>query len=298
MKSQFTSRRLTVCAGLVLVLPFWTQAQPTSHYCPGSEGLLGASVPPPGFYFRDYNIFYTADQVNNSTGHSAGPPNFNVFTYAQVPRFVWIPDVKVLGGNIGVNALEPFVAESVTAGPYHSSSFTPGDLLLDAFMAWHPQPFDFVFAAGDWIPIGETGSPPNARAGLGYWGTMITAGVTWHIDKEKTWSISLLNRYEINGEQRDTHITPGQAETLEWGIGKKFAKCLEAGISGYYQGKMTRDSGMGSMDNRDSAASIGPEIKTEIPKIGLHASLRFLYEFMADNRAQGEAVVLTLTKRF
>jgi hypothetical protein len=255
-------------------------------------------VPPPGFYFRDYNIFYTSDQVNNSTGHSAGPPNFNVFTYAQVPRFVYVSNLKFLGGNVGVNALEPMIAQSLTAGPYHSSSFTPGDLLLDAFLAWHIPQFDFVFAAGEWLPIGETAPPPTTDGGLGYWGTMITAGGTWFVDKNKTWSVSLLNRYEINGEDRDTHITPGQAETLEWGIGKKFAKHLTAGLAGYYQGKMTRDSGMGSLDNRDSVASLGPEVQTVIPKIDVHVSLRFLYEFMADNRAQGEVVTLTLTKRF
>ena len=53
---------------------------------------------------------------------------------------------------------------------------------------------------------------------------MLTAGVTWYIDQEKTWSVSALNRYEFNTEQRDTDVTPGQAYTLEWGIGKAVTK--------------------------------------------------------------------------
>jgi hypothetical protein len=35
-----------------------------------------------------------------------------------------------------------------------------------------------------------------------------------------------------------------------------------------------------------------------IPKLMAFASLRYNYEFMAENRAQGHTVALTLTKRF
>ena len=43
-------------------LPGAIQAQPDAHYVPGIEGIKGASLPPPGFYFRDYNVFYVADR--------------------------------------------------------------------------------------------------------------------------------------------------------------------------------------------------------------------------------------------
>ena len=295
MKLKTTYLLLLISAGMLLARPSLTQAQPTAHYCPSAEGLDGASVPPPGFYLRDYNMFYTADRLNNAAGKSAGPPIFNVFVYANVPRLVYVTKLKFLGANVGVNTLMPIVDQNVQAGPYKSSTFGAGDLFVDGFLAWHPKPFDFVFGCGAWLPTGDSGAPINVR---GYWANMLSFGGTWHIDSAKTWSVSALSRYEINGEQRDTHITPGNAYTLEWGIGKAVFKHLELGVAGYYQDKVTADSGEGAPANFDSVAAIGPEITTVIPKIEVHASLRYEYEFMANNRAQGQAITLTLTKRF
>lgn len=292
------SRNLLLALAAFAALPSAIQAQPTAHYCPGSEGLLGPSVPGPGWYVRDYNVFYTADQVNNGSGQSAGPANFNVFTYAQVPRLIWVTDQKFLGADVGVNTLIPLVYQDVTAGAYRSSTFGVGDLLLDGFLAWHAKQFDFDFGAGLWIPTGDSSAPPTTDAGLGYWGGMISFGCTWYMDAEKTWAISAFNRYEMNSEQRDTHITPGNAETLEWGICKKLPRNFEIGPAGYFQMKATADSGPEASSHRDLVAAVGPEVTGVIPKINLHVSLRYLYEFVADNRAQGQTITLTLTKRF
>ena len=279
-------------------LPVATQAQPTAHYCPGAEGLVCASVPGPGWYVRDYNLCYWSDTLNNSEGQSTGPSNFKVFTYAQVPRVIWVTDEKFLGADVGVNALIPLVYQNVTAGPWSSSTFGVGDLLLDGFLAWHPQPFDLVLGTGIWMPTGDSSAPPTTDAGLGYWGGMISLGGTWWMDKDKTWAISAINRYELNAEQRDTHITPGNAETLEWGLSKKLPHGFTAGPVGYFQTKATADSGPGATTQRGLVAAVGPEIDALIPKIDWHVQLRYEYEFVADNRAQGHTVTLVLTKRF
>jgi hypothetical protein len=286
---------LLLSAGL-LALPGLVQAQPTAHYVPGVEGIKGASLPPPGIYFRDYNVVYTADRVNNAAGQSDGPPNFKAFTYANVPRVIYITDTKFLGGFVGVDALLPLIHQSVTAGEFDSSTFGVGDLFAEATLSWHIQQFDFAVGAGVWMPTGDSAAPPTTRVGLGYWTPMLTAGATWYMDKEKTWSVSALNRYEINTEQRDTHITPGQAYTLEWGISKAVCKAADLGVVGYYQQKVTSDSGPDK--SRDRVAAIGPEVSVAFPKPMLFVSFRYLYEFVAEDRAQGHTFSLTLTKRF
>ena len=292
-------RNLCCLVAALASLPAIVQAQPIAHYCPGSEGLLGPSVPPPGWYVRDYNMFYTADQLNDPSGHSAGPGNFNVFTYAQVPRIIWVTDQKFLGADVGVNALIPLVYQNVTAGPYRSSTFGVGDLLLDGFLAWHPKQFDFVLGTGLWLPTGDSAAPPTTDAGQGYWGGMISLGGTWYVDQAKTWAISGFNRYELNSEQRDTHITPGNADTFEWGIAKRFMdNKFEVGPVGYIQYKTTADSGPGATTQRNLVAAVGPEIGGLIPKIEVQATLSYYYEFVADNRAQGQTIALTFSKRF
>lgn len=296
MKKIIHSTRNVVMASL-LVIPALLQAQPTAHYIPGVEGIKGASLPPPGFYVRDYNYAYYATQVNDAAGHSAGPDNFEAFTYANVPRAIWITDTKLLGGFLGVDALLPLVYQNVTAGGFDSDTFGIGDVFFEGTLSWHIQHFDFSFGAGTWAPTGDSAAPPTTDAGGGYWTPMLTAGVTWYIDSEKTWSVSALNRYEFNTEQRDTDITPGQAYTLEWGIAKRVTKTIDLGAVGYYQMQTTGGNVNGS-SGHDRVAAVGPEISVAFPKPMLFVSLRYLYEFMAKDRAQGQTVVLNLTKRF
>ena len=74
---------------------------------PGVEGIKGASLPPPGFYVRDYNYFYASHRLNDSNGKSAPPGDFDAFTYGNIPRVIWITDLKLLDGFVGVDALLP-----------------------------------------------------------------------------------------------------------------------------------------------------------------------------------------------
>ncbi len=271
-----------------LLLAITTNGQPTAHYVPGVEGIKGASLPPPGWYVRDYNVFYTADRLDD------GPPNFKALTYANVPRVICITDKQVLGGFVGVDALLPLVYQDVRAGTFDDSTFGIGDLFAETTLSWHTKRWDFSLAAGVWMPTGDSAAPPTTRVGLGYWTPMLTAGATWYADEEKTWAVSALSRYEFNTEQRDTDITPGQAYTLEWGVSKTLQKVCDVGVVGYYQCQTTEDSGGSSLD---SVAAIGPEINVAFPKQMLFVSFRYLYEFNAENRAQGHTFALTLTKR-
>lgn len=293
-----TKLLIVLFSGTLLALPSLLQAQPTAHYVPGVEGIKAASLPPPGWYVRDYNLFYTADRVNDNNGHSAGPPNFEALTYANVPRVIYISDKQLVGGFIGVDALLPLVYQNVRAGGFDSSTFGVGDLFAEGTVSWHVPKFDFSLGAGVWMPTGDSAGPPTTRAGLGYWTPMLTAGVTWYADQEKTWAVSALSRYEFNTEQRDTHITSGQSYTLEWGLSKTLAKVYDVGVVGYYQRQATKDSGAGASSFRDEVAAIGPELSVAFPKQMFFVSLRYLREFAAEDRAQGHTIALTLTKRF
>jgi hypothetical protein len=279
-------------------IPGLLQAQPSAHYPPGVEGIKAASLPPPGVYARDYNYFYIAHQVNDGNGKSAGPPDFDVFTYGNIPRVIWITDTKVLGGFAGLDILYPLLYQNVTAGGGHSENFGGGDVAFEGTLSWHTKQFDLAVGSGFWAPSGNSGAATDA--GLGYWTFMQTAGATWYVDEEKTWAVSALNRYEFNTESRDTHDTTGQAWTLEWGISKTLEKVYDLGLVGYYQMQTTGSYGSNPalLKPINRVGAIGPEISVAFPKPMVFVSVRYLYEFMADNRAQGNTICLTLTKRF
>lgn len=283
---------IVLIASAMIALATLLQAQPSAHYVPGSEGIKGASLPPPGFYARDYNYFYWSDRLNDAVGNKSGPPNFETYTYANIPRAIWITDLKFLGGNVGVDGLLPLVDQHVRAGGYDNSTFGIGDLFGEGTLSWHVKQFDFALASGVWAPTGDTG---GTRAGAGFWTFMQTAGATWYIDEAKTWAVSALNRFEFNTGQRDTHVTPGDAYTLEWGVSKSVCKEADLGVVGYYQQQVTGNSTKSPLNR---VAAIGPEINALIPKIMLFISCRYNYEFMAESRAQGQAITITLTKPF
>jgi hypothetical protein len=294
------SLQFLTAAVLLAASTAFLQAQPSAHYVPGVEGIKGASLPPPGIYLRDYNAFYFADRLNDSSGDEINGADPDVFIYANVPRLVWITDVKVLGGYLGVDALLPLQYTSVEVntpgGPLDDSTFGLGDLFAEGTLSWHLKHFDVSFGCGVWMPTGE--SHDLADPGFGYWTPMLTAGATWYIDDNKKWAVSALNRYEFSTEDRDTDITPGQAWTLEWGVSYAVKPTIDVGVVGYYQLQTTKDSGTGASNDRDQVVAIGPEVSLTCPVYHIIASLRYLYEVAAENRLQGHTVALTLTVPF
>jgi hypothetical protein len=94
--------------------------------------------------------------------------------------------------------------------------------------------------------------------------------------------------------------TPGDAFTLEWGLSRALSKTVDVGAVGYYQQQVTGSSGADrpAHGDRDRVAGVGPEVSVAYPRFMLGWSLRYVYEFMAENRLQGHTLALTITKRF
>jgi hypothetical protein len=291
---------LLACA-LVLSQPLFAQGPPSfnGHYPAGVEGIKAASLPPPGIYLRDYNLFYFADQLNDTRGDKMAM-DFDLNAYAQAIRPIWITDVKILGGYYGMDVLVPFIYTDLEVPGASDSSFNLGDVFVEPItLSWHGQRFDAGVGYGFWAPTGEYDQNNLTNPGKGYWGHMLTAGGTFYFDKAKTWALSGLGRYEINTENTDLHITPGQELTFEWGVSKTLAKTWDVGLVGYYQQQVTEDNGHDGVlvsDDLDHVASVGPEVSAFFPKLKLFTSLRYLYEFSASDRPQGNTVTLTLTK--
>jgi hypothetical protein len=293
---------LVVLALFALLPPLQAQAPPPSfngHYPTGAEGIKGASLPPPGFYLRDYNVFYFADQLNNADGDKR-PMDFDLMAYAQAIRPVYITKWKVLGAYYGMDVLVPFIYTDLEVPGASDSSFNLGDIFVEPItLSWHGKRFDAAVGYGFWAPSGQYDKNDLTNPGKGFWTHMLTAGATWFFDEPKTWALSGLCRYEINMENSDVHITPGQEFTLEWGASRTFAKTIDVGLVGYYQQQITKDNGHDgtvASHDLDHVASVGPEVNAFIPKLKLFASLRYLYEFGASDRPQGSTVTLTLTK--
>jgi hypothetical protein len=288
---------LCIAAGVVASATSTSAAPPptASHYPPGAEGIKAGTLPPPGFYFRDYNFFYTADKFD-------GVDDFDVFAYANAPRLVWISDFKIFGANYGADIIIPFGYTGINAAGASFHEFGLADIEVEPLLlSWHFDKFDLSAGYAFWAPTGTSDDFNPATPGLGFWSHMLTFGGTYYFDQEKTWAVSLLNRYEFNHDYdwAGLDVTPGQVLTMEWGLSKSLTKFIDVGLIGYYQQQTTQTSvdEVGDVDNA-YVVGLGPEISAVCPKLGLISSLRYNYELAAENRPEGHRVTLTLTYRF
>lgn len=265
------------------------------HYPAGIEGIRAASLPPKGLYFRDYNYFYTSDKYRSSSV----PSDFDAFVYAQTPRLIWMTGWKPLGFDYGLDALAPLVYTDIKVGGVKDSKFGLGDMAFEPLLlSRNFERFDVAAAYGFFAPTGEFNTDRAVYPGKGYWGHMLTLGGTYYITKDKSLSVSLLDRYEFNMEQDKTHLTPGQQNTLEGGLSYSLSKTIDVGLVGYYVQQTTDESGTGASTVRDHVVAAGPEVNIAWPSVGLISSLRYNYEIDAQNRPQGHQFCLTLTYRF
>jgi hypothetical protein len=292
MKLLFT--RILLFCSLVVAAGLFCQAQ--NHYPAGVEGVKGASLPPPGFYLRDYNYIYFSDYLKPQTAQSS----FDIFSNVQAPRLVWITNQKILGGNYGMDVLVPFVYQDLDmktkSTSFRGNDFSPGDIFVEPItLSWHlMERFDISAGYGLWMPTGEYNKTNPISPGKGFLTYMLTGGLTVFTDEAKTWSMSALGRYEISHEQNQTKITPGHYFTIEYGLAKTIKKTLEAGLVGYVQAQTTASSDI--KKPKDSVIAVGPEVTYAIPKLGLGTSFRYLYEMGAKNRTEGQAFNITITK--
>ncbi len=286
---------LTVSTGSLL-------AGEKGHYVPGVEGIKAASLPPPGVYWRSYNIFYNSSSLRDGNGDEL-PVNFDVSVFATANRFIWMTDKKVLGGFFGVDAIIPLVSTDIKIGAMHvdDSQFALGDIFFESTLSWHGPRYDVGLGLGWYAPTGKYDKTEPASAGMDFWTTMLTFGATAYLDQGRLWTLSALGRYEINSEKGDTKIKPGQEFLFEYGLSRTVAKIWDLGLSGYCLWQVTDDSGADmnwDASVHDRVFSIGPEASVFIPPAKAFLSLRTLFEAGARDRTQGNTVTVTFTKIF
>jgi hypothetical protein len=314
-------------------LTFQLHAQ---HYPAGAEGIRAASLPEPGFTIRDDNSFYYSDKTTGFWNILSDFSEFNYvqtprlawvsewkileahygiavripFAYKEIS---YSPNYSSSGG-LGSFPGQPGSAPTKVT----LDRFGLTDMEVEPFMlSWNLKHFDVVLGYSFWAPTGDYDPNvlPFLRLGNGYWTHAIKLGGTWYPDSEKTWALSLLGHYEFNtwqylqtgplpgggvGQQGDT---PGDVFTLEWAASKTFAKSINVGLTGYYQQQVT-DTTVPSyfvptyLNQRVDVAGIGPEVGVSVPRWGLAVSLRYAYEFTANDRPQGSLVTLSVRKTF
>jgi hypothetical protein len=221
----------------------------------------------------------------------------------MVNRFVWVTNKTILGANYFMDVVIPLINTDIEIGALgiDDSKFGVGDVNIEPFgLSWHGPRYDASFGLSVYIPTGEYDETDLASPGRDMWTGMLTLGGTYYFDAGKTWSASILARYETHSEKDETDVTLGDDFHFEWGIGKTLAKIWDVGVTGYCHWQVTddSDSGLWNKSDHDRVYAVGPEVSVFLPPAKLFASLRSQWEFGAQARSEGNVTTLTLTKIF
>ncbi|MCB1487757.1 MAG: transporter [Bauldia sp.] len=303
-----------------------------SVYLLGSNAQLSGIAPPPGMYFYSLNYFYSgsanaeaADGVLlEDVGNIDLEAKLKVDSQAfiTIPTILWAPQTTVFGGRVGFGVLAPVGWQEVNGrvdatarltlpdGTSYSAGQTFklsdettafGDPLLTAWIGWD---------SGNWhskvtgllnVPIGSYNKHDLANMGFNHWAFDASGAITW-LDPSIGLEASIAAGFTFNAENPATDYRSGTEFHVEYALMQHFSEAFSAGVAGYYYDQISADSGKGATlgDFEGRVAAIGPNLtyNFQAGSLPVSTSLRWLYEFDAKNRLQGNSVFGTVTVPF
>ena len=311
--------RRGILAGLLIVVLLGlsergARAGGGTPYANGAEGFLCGMVPPPGFYFKNYTMFYKANQMMDNGAHKIDA--FDESTvWADILRFVWVTDKKFLGGTCATQVFIPYVDAdvrfNVPVGPknkrHYKDDGIPCIIYTPCIIGYHlfNNRFHWFFTADVFIPTGGQDDDSLAYIRHNYW--TFEPIVSFTLFLTKRWDISSKLMYSINTTQDDCPTIyginvdrdPGQEFHLDYTTSYAINDNLRIGLTGYYYKQTTDDdydldntvpSGIRQRLKTDEGCkgqvfSVGPGIWYH--KKNWFLSLRSQWEMAAKNRTEG-----------
>jgi hypothetical protein len=237
----------------------------------------------------------------------------------DVLSVLWVAPQQVLGGHFGVGALLPVGYQEVdvnvnartaltfpdgTVLPNGRSrgisgnTFAVGDPLATAFIGWDAGNWHWKVAGLLNVPVGEYSKTNLVNMGFNRWAADLTGSATW-LDPKSGFEVSLAAGFTFNGENPDTDYKTGTEFHLEGAVMKHFSKDFAVGVAGYHYQQVTGDSGSGALLGpfKGRVSAIGPNLTYNflVGKTPVLTSVRWLHEFNAENRLEGDAGFVTVT---
>ena len=263
-----------------------------SIYPHGAENYMAGALPPPGVYGLLYGQSYSADQVRDNDGRDVTPQGFKVRANALAARLAWVPDVRLLGGDLVLHTIIPMVDLSVSVGGARQHKTGFGDITVGAGIGWHHDANWHTVAAIDlFLPTGSYRKGDLANIGRNHYATQAVYAIS-RISPDGL-NLDAKMHYLINGRNSDTGYRSGQQFHFEYAAGWGVAPGWVVGVGGYGVTQTTDDRSRGTVvpENRARAFSIGPSVKYDGGK-GWFVTAKWENEIYVRNRAKGSGLWL------
>jgi hypothetical protein len=261
-----------------------------STYANGVETFMGGALPPPGLYGLVYFNHYTADRLNDSKGNRMGVPGFKVRVTAIVPRLVWVPGVKVLGGDLATHVIMPLVDMKASAAGASQSKSGLGDMTVGVGLGFHHSPQFHSTVGLDFIlPTGDYDKNDMANIGRNY-ATIEPVYALSYVDPGG-FNGDIRVGYLFNRRNKDTDYRSGNEFHFDYAAGWGLGNGWTIGLGGYYrkQTGLDKQAGASLPGSKTSAFAIGPNIKYDSGK-GWFVTAKWQFETKVKNGPQGNAL--------
>jgi hypothetical protein len=270
-------------------------------------GLDAGIVPDPGLTYMNMALNYSANTLNDSTGHAIPAITGTYQFWVDENIFMYVPHSKLLGGylapwvdiNVANGSLVGDISILGNAIQANGGGAGLADTLVEPFnLGWHFSRADLSVGDGFMAPTGRYNPLATNNVGSGYWGNHLTDAATVYITKNKGTSASLFTDMESHTTKRGTGTTPGPAFTMEWGIGqalplaKDLSKIVQIGFVGYDQWQVSGNGGLvANQLPYYSAHALGAQGTFLAPKKGLNFFFKYYSEYNAKAHPEGRTFV-------
>ncbi len=288
----------------------------------------------PGLYFQAPMVKYHADKIKGNDGKQltmpiqVGPNSFvpakvsiDADTYAILPRLTYISSHHFLGANVGVTAMLPVVKRkadfglstgipnvdsnlvNVAAGMSGSETGI-ADLEISPVMHWEIGDHQSVtFAPTIVMPLGDFKDGRRVNPGFGDYYTFRPSVQYAFIGDG--WDLGGRAVMSFNTRNKDSEYYSGKIFNFDWQAMAFVSEDIRVGVQGYFVRQLQADTSNRAAvqavidaqgGNKASVNAIGPAVAWLMNGGEMLIEGKFIKEFGAKNRTEGQAFWLTISK--
>jgi hypothetical protein len=281
-----------------------------SNYNPGTYGDFAMAFAPSETWTLRNDFFYYDARTSRSVRSGAIEVGTDLQFLINFTTLVYNPDIKIFGATFATGVFVPLVDLDLDASlsigntvvSDSDSASGLGDIALIPFsLYWNKGNIHTSFGLSVVIPTGDYDTENLINNGLNYWSFDTNFALTY-LNPETGRDLSFNIGHIYNTENNVTDYQTGQELHLDVVLNQFFSETFAVGIHGFFLKQITGDSGSGALlgDFKAEAAGVGPALlwTTKLGKQDVSFIAKWLHEFHAENRLEGDQIFVSLVTSF
>ena len=282
----------------------------------GMSSFVDGAVPAgTGWYAQTYFQNYSANSIRDDHGDKVALPKSDIDYQSIVQQISYLSDIKIAGGNIGLNFLIPVLGHMDVDDGVNNQAIKSqrglGDIMLGPFIQFDPImresgpkfshriEFQVNIPTGKYDQNKDINPSANAVSLDPYW-----SATYWFNPK---WTASTRIHYLYNFKNDDPNYSFGNADNIQAGqaVHANFATSyavstkLRLGLNGYWLKQITdtKVDGEEVRGRKEQVWAIGPGAMYSFDQHD-HLALNTYFEQDAENRPQGNSLIFRYIHHF